>query len=173
MPRSFAYWVRTARASNVGVKLIKEPSIEYELTAGSHAPECFSRQAEIRGLAPGSDGLIGLAPEFRRIDDRQIQRSIVQHHGDGGRCVNIAGLPVISGGNVYPQAIAQHTAAIPFDRAQVGEARAPAQDEHHVLRAWHEFNRFFECADGYRAALVQHFDGFGGRLAGAPGDQSN
>src|SRR5258705_10087502 len=88
--------------------------------------------------------------------------------------MNIAGrLPIISGRKVDPQAIAELAAAIPLDRPQVGEGGAFAQNEHRVLRAWQEFNRLFERAEGYRGSLVQDFDGLDGRSAGAAGHQSD
>ena len=86
--------------------------------------------------------------------------------------MNIAGLQVISGSNVDPQAIADGAAAIPFHRAQVGEAQALVRDEC-VLCAWHEFDRFFERAYGNPGALVQGLDGLDGRLAGAAGQPSH
>src|ERR1700675_3073477 len=148
-------------------------NLEFELPACGHAPERFNREAEVRSLAPGSDRPVWRASKGRRGRWRQGKRPIIEDHGDGGRCMNIPGLPVIPGGNVYPQAVAQGAAAIPFDRAQVGETGALAQDEHGVLRPWHEFNRFFERPESDRGPLVQDLDGLGGRQAGTAGLQSN
>src|SRR5258707_14378927 len=74
---------------------------------------------------------------------------------------------------VYPKAIAQSAAAIPFDRAQVGEGGALAQDEHRVLCAWQELNRLFERTEGQRRSLVQDFHGRGRGLAGATRHQDD
>src|SRR5882762_312325 len=111
---------------------VRSANVEFELAACGHAPERTDVKAEVRRLAPGSDRPVGLAPELRRLHGRQANRPIVEHQGDGVRCVNVAGLLIISGGDVDPQAVAQGPAAIPLDRPQVGEGGAPAEDEHRV-----------------------------------------
>src|SRR5882757_714459 len=147
--------------------------VEFELAAGGHALERGDVQVEIRRLSPGGDRPVWLAPECRRLHERQFEGPIVEDQGDGGRYMDIARLPVISGRNVYPQAVAQGAAAIPFDRSQVGEGGALAQNLHCVLRARQQFNRLFERTEGHRASLVQDFHGLGGGLTGAAGYQAD
>src|SRR5882762_8051606 len=154
-------------------RTVRRLDVEFELAAGGHAPERGDVQVEVRRLSPGGDRPVWLAPEFRRFHERQLEGPIVEDQGDGGRRMNIAGLPVISGRNVYPQAVAQGAAAIPFDRSQVGEGGALAQNGHRVLRARQEFNRLFERTESHRASLVQHFHGLGGGLTGAAGRQAD
>src|SRR6266704_5278984 len=86
-------------------------NLEFELLACGHMPERFNRETEIRSLAPGSDRPVGLTPEYRRLHGRHGKRAIIEKQADGGRCTDIAGLPVIAGGNVYPQSVAQGAAA--------------------------------------------------------------
>src|SRR3984957_9202342 len=152
---------------------VRRADVEFELAAGGHALERGDVQVEIRRLSPGGDRPVWLAPEFwRLLHERQLEGPIVEDQGDGGRRMNIAGWPVISGRNVDPQAVAQGAAAIPFDRSQVGEAGALAQNLHRVLRARQEFNRLLERTEGHCAPLVQYFHGLGGGLAGAAGHQA-
>src|ERR1700730_1797975 len=76
---------------------VHRANIEFELSACGHPPEGIDREAEVRSLAPGGDRPVWRVSECRRFDERQGKRPIIEDQADGGRCMNIADLPVISG----------------------------------------------------------------------------
>src|ERR1700675_4231161 len=143
-----------------------------ELPARCHASQAFNVKAEVRSLAPRNDLPVRIHPKSRRIDERQRQRPIIENQGERSRGANITRLQVSSGGNVHPQSIAQGAAAVPFDRAQIGEAHVLAGDEYRVLRARHEFDRLFERTHGHAGAVVQDLHRLEFGLAGAAGPAS-
>src|ERR1700720_103251 len=129
--------VRSGSKSRAGCA--RRANFEFELAAPRHAFQALDVNAEVRSLAPRNDLPIRVVAEPRRLHEGQRQRTVVEDQCDGSRGMNIAGLLVDPGGNVHPQPVAQGAAAIPFDRAQIGEAHVLAGDQYRILRPRREF----------------------------------
>src|SRR5271165_316432 len=165
VPGQSATSIRAGSKSHDGA--VRGTQVEFELAARGHAAEGLHREAEVRGLTPGCDRLVRLAAEFRYLGQGQRQRTIIEHESCGLGGAQIARMPVVSGGDVHPQSIAQGTAAIPLDRAEVGEAQARVRNAGRILRARQKFDRCLERPQGHAGLRVERFDRFVGGAMGA------
>src|ERR1700723_1263482 len=84
--------------------IILRMDVKCDLAAGGHPPEHFDREIEVRSLPPRNHRLVCVAAKSRRRDRRKDDRPIIENQSDGARHMDIAGLLVASGRNVYPQA---------------------------------------------------------------------
>src|SRR5580698_9392918 len=94
-PQIFAeYGVSVLRGVEGHGGAVRSADIHDELMAGSQADEAFRIDAEVCGLAPGSDALIRRAADLDCLPYVKGKRSVIEHQGDRAIVSNIADLTI-------------------------------------------------------------------------------